>query len=53
VPVFLGGPLDASRFRTALAIVKPFGIDLRLPRDAAGEPDRAALATLVEALRSA
>ena len=53
VPVFLGGPLDAGRIRAALAIAKPFGIDLPLPRDAAGEPDNAALAALVEALRPA
>jgi len=53
VPVFLGGPLDASRIRAGLAIAKPFSIDLPLPRDAAGEPDHAELAALVEALRPA
>jgi phosphoribosylanthranilate isomerase len=52
VPVFLGGQLDAGQIGAALAIVRPFGIDLRLPRDAAGKPDRPALARLAEVLHA-
>ena len=52
VPVFLGGRLAPPDIGAVLAAVRPFGIDLRLPRDDAGQADQDALATVTAVLRT-
>lgn len=52
-PVFLAGGLDAGNVRSAIEIVKPFGIDLCTGVRTEGALDKAKLAALTAALWSA